>query len=122
METTCVYSVSCNQPPPNQCLSTANGIVYDENGVCLDGTCVYSSITNECNSDEGCEAGVCSACTVSYPNWLGDGYCDSSAYNSGACGWDGGTAALRPVKDPALQRQQKVASTLFAAENNSSEP
>ena len=34
-------------------------------------------------------------CDVSFPNWVGDGYCDRfGAYNTEACGWVGGDCCL----------------------------
>ena len=40
-------------------------------------------------------------CGVAYPNWLGDGYCDTgSNYNTADCGWDGGDCCVSTCQEP----------------------
>ena len=103
--------IVCNTPPESTCTSPTRGIVYGETGVCVEGECVYETTVNQCEDGEGCADGVCETCNVSYPNWLGDGYCDSSSYNTAACGWDGAIAALQHVRARAAQRPKQAAST-----------
>ena len=42
-------------------------------------------------------------CDVTYPNWLGDGHCDTGwHYNTAVCGWDGGDCCLSTCQDYSL--------------------
>ena len=73
---------------------------YD-GGDCCPSTCTMPnssqpcpSIVYACKDPTAVEFGNFSACTVSAPSFLGDGYCDdkldSEVYNTEACAWDGG--------------------------------
>ena len=109
--------IVCNTPPDSTCTSSSRGIVYEETGTCVEGACVYDSTINQCEDGQGCNAGVCETCTVSYPNWLGDGYCDSSSYNSAACGWDGGDCCPSTCDGSCTSVTEADCQDPFAAEN-----
>jgi len=38
-------------------------------------------------------------CDVPIPDYIGDGYCDGGAYNTDACGWDGGDCCVCTCTD-----------------------
>ena len=70
---------------------------------CGDGNCDPNENENTCPQD--CES--TQDCMVASPDWLGDGYCDEwandgtpeTAYNSAACGWDGGDCCYSTCND-----------------------
>ena len=109
--------IVCNTPPESTCTSPTRGIVYGETGVCVEGECVYETTVNQCEDGEGCADGVCETCNVSYPNWLGDGYCDSSSYNTAACGWDGGDCCPSTCSGSCGSTTEASCLDPFAREN-----
>jgi len=62
------------------------------------GDCCYLTCQEPANADEsthtcgegGYDCKDQSTCTVDYPSWLADGYCDGADHNTELCNWDGG--------------------------------
>lgn len=45
----------------------------------------------DCLDPDATDYGAVSTCSVTFPSWLTDAYCDSTGgYNTEACNWDGG--------------------------------
>ena len=109
--------IVCNTPPDSACTSPTRGTVYGDTGTCVEGECIYEATVNQCGENEGCNEGICEECTVSYLNWLGDGYCDSSAYNSAACGWDGGDCCPSTCTGSCTSVTEADCLDPFASEN-----
>jgi hypothetical protein len=83
----------------NLCSQSIGGTLYTPN--IATGASVVSPLTlstSDCTqvsnaiSAVGLSVAVCpQSCVVTYPSWIGDGYCDKTgAYNTASCGWDGG--------------------------------
>ncbi|MFZ5469080.1 MAG: hypothetical protein ACOZIN_06520 [Myxococcota bacterium] len=49
--------LSCNTPPPPQCLDAATARVFEAQGNCQNGSCIY--LYNDLSCPQGCQNGVC---------------------------------------------------------------
>lgn len=72
-----------------------SAICHWDGGDCCPSTCNGSGCSNvfDCLDPNATDSGTASACQVSSPEWLGDGFCDAvlePEYNSASCNWDGG--------------------------------
>ena len=69
--------ISCNTPPPNECIDLKTPKIYNSVGTCSSGQCAYTFSTSQCGSKtltcpdgyvaschELCSGGVCSSCTT----------------------------------------------------------
>ncbi|CAN0355990.1 unnamed protein product, partial [Ectocarpus fasciculatus] len=75
------------------------GCNYD-GGDCCEESCVPGDLACGSNGYECVDPEY--ACTVPYPSYLGDGWCDGGEYNSGKCGYDGGDCCAESC-DPDAQ-------------------
>ena len=54
--------LGCNSPPPPQCVGSATLRIFEPQGKCMGGSCVYPHSDSACS--EGCAGGVCTGCTA----------------------------------------------------------
>lgn len=80
----------CDNPPKNECASKTTIVVYDQNGTCVDGLCVYDTEVEPCESPPQFECAGDTEILV----YDTDGYC---AIDAGVCVYDGES---RPCDQP----------------------
>jgi len=58
----------------------------------------------ECLDPDATDSGATGACTGVTTSFFGDGACDDGAYNTAACGWDGGDCCASTCRNRATAR------------------